>query len=288
MTGTANNPLKNDHVSASIEKYVLGNGEQEQRRLKLQAKFLEKWTEQFLLSAGLEPGMRVLDLGCGMGDVALLAARLVGTRGHVTGIDRDIVVIERARERIRPEGRGSDIQFIQSDLFDFEDAGHFDAVIGRYVLLYQPDPAAAISYAAKQVRSGGLIFFHEMDFANPVRSYPEKTLFGAMETLLAETFRRAGFWPDAGLHLTRFFLDAGLPWPTIRAEVPVGGEPGSSIYQWLTETMRSLLPRMKQFGLASAAELQLDTLVARMEAEARASQSQIVGPLQFAGWSRKP
>jgi ubiquinone/menaquinone biosynthesis C-methylase UbiE len=106
-------------VRASIENYILGNSEQEQRRLKLQARFLEKWTEQFLLLAGLKPGMRVLDLGCGMGDVSLLAARLVGSTGHVTSIDRDPVVIEKVRERVRLENRDTEIEFIESDLFEF-------------------------------------------------------------------------------------------------------------------------------------------------------------------------
>jgi 2-polyprenyl-3-methyl-5-hydroxy-6-metoxy-1,4-benzoquinol methylase len=76
--------LEMSTVHNPIESYVLGNTLQGQERLKLQGRFLEKWTEQFFLSAGLEPGMNVLDLGCGMGDVSLLAARLVGTTGRVT------------------------------------------------------------------------------------------------------------------------------------------------------------------------------------------------------------
>jgi ubiquinone/menaquinone biosynthesis C-methylase UbiE len=275
-------------VRASIENYILGNSAQEQRRLKLQAKFLEKWTEQYLLSAGLKPGMRVLDLGCGVGDVSLLAAKLVGSNGQVTSIDRDPVVIEKARERARLENRNAEIEFIESDLLGFHAPRGFDAVIGRYVLLYQPDPTAAIAHAAEQVGSGGIVVFHEMDMANQVRSWPDKTLFGSLQSLIAETFRLAGFWTDLGLHLTRLFLDAGLPWPTVKPEIPIGGEPGSFIYQWITETLRSLLPRMEQLGLANARELALDTLVARMEAEAVATQSQIAGPLQFGAWSRKP
>jgi hypothetical protein len=109
-----------------------------------------------------------------------------------------------------------------------------------------------------------------------------------MWALIAETERRAGVWVDLGLRLTRLFLDAGLPWPTIRAEVPVGGEPGSFIYWWLTETLRSLLPRIERFGLATADELQLDTLVARMEADAVTLHTQLTGPLQFAAWIRNP
>ncbi len=256
-------------VGNPIEDYVLGNTAQEQERLKLQGRFLEKWTEQFLLSAGIEPGMSVLDLGCGVGDVSLLAARLVGPSGHVTGIDRDLVVIKKARERVRDEGRAANVEFIHTDLLTFHADRSLDAVVGRYVLFFQPDPVAAIAHAAKQVRSQG-------------------TLFERMYALIAETLRRSGVRVDLGLHLTHLFLNAGLPWPTIKAEVPVGGEPGSFIYRWFTETLRSLLPRIEQFGLASSDELELDTLVVRMEAEAVTLRPQLIGPLQFGAWTRHP
>jgi SAM-dependent methyltransferase len=273
-------------VHNPTESYVLGNTLQEQERLKLQGRFLEKWTEQFLVPAGLAPGMNVLDLGCGMGDVSLLAARLVGPTGRVTGIDRDPVVIEKARERARDEGGGSEIELIQAELLNFRSDKKFDAVVGRYVLFFQPDPVTAIIHAAKQVRPNGIIVFHEMDLANRIRSYPDGTLFGKVYALIAETDRLGGVQTDLGLHLTRLFLDAGLPWPTLKAEVPVGGEPGFFIYQWFTETIRSLLPRIEQFGLATADELQLDTLVARMEAEAVNLKAQLIGPLQFGAWAR--
>src|SRR5215471_7603965 len=215
-----------------IEDYVLGNSAQEQERLKLQGRFLEKWTEQFLLSAGLEPGMSVLDFGCGMGDVALLAARLVGPSGHVTAIERDPVIIKKARERCRSEERSTNINFIHAELLNFHAERDFDAVVGRYVLFFQPDPVAAIAHAAKQVRPQGIIGFHEMDLANRIRSYPDGTLFEKMWALVTEASRRGGVWVDLGLHLTRLFLEAGLPWPAIKAEVPVGGEPGSFSYRW--------------------------------------------------------
>ena len=278
------------HVAAAhpIPDYVLGNSAHEQERLKFQATILEKWTEQFFLSAGIEPGMKVLDLGCGMGDVSLLAARLVAPNGSVTGIDRDGVIVERARDRVRHRSCCANVQFIHSDLLEFDAAASFDAVVGRYVLLYQPDPVAAVSHAAKQVRAGGIVVFHEMDFANQIRSYPDETLFGRMYALATETFRSAGCWPDLGLHLTSVFQRAGLPWPTIRAEVPVGGEPGSFIYTWFTETLRSLVPSIERFNLARAEELDVDTLVARMEAEAVVRQCQLMGPLQFGAWARIP
>jgi ubiquinone/menaquinone biosynthesis C-methylase UbiE len=277
---------KTSVIHSGSADYLLGNSTQEQERLKLQAKFLQQWSEQFLLSAGLEPGMRVLDIGCGMGDVSLLAAKLVGPSGCVTGIDRDQVVIEKARERIRDEGSDTQIELVHTDLFSFQASRSFDAVVGRYVLLYQPDPVAAIAHAAKQVLPGGIVFFHETDIAHRIQCYPDRTLFEQNYALIAETFRRSGYWLDLGLQLTRLFLDAGLPWPTIKAEVPVGGEPGSFIYRWGAETLRSLLPRIEEYGLGSAESLQIDTLVTRMEAEARARQAQLIGPIQFGAWAR--
>jgi ubiquinone/menaquinone biosynthesis C-methylase UbiE len=102
------------------QDYVLGNGAQEQNRLKLQADILEKWTEGFFRTAGIAPGMRVLDLGCGMGDVSLLAARLVGPTGSVIGIDRDEVIVRKARERVCREGHCANIEVISSDILEFD------------------------------------------------------------------------------------------------------------------------------------------------------------------------
>jgi hypothetical protein len=57
-------------------------------RLVDQAKVIDRISERYMLEGGIAPGMRVLDLGSGMGDVALLAGRLVGPEGHVLGVER--------------------------------------------------------------------------------------------------------------------------------------------------------------------------------------------------------
>ena len=199
-------------VHNPIEDYVLGNSVQEQERLKLQGRFLEKWTEQFLLSAGLKAGMSVLDLGCGMGDVSLLAARLVGPAGHVTGIDRDMVVVEKARERALNEDCGTNVEFIHTELLAFHAYQSFDAVVGRYVLYFQPDPVAAIAHAAKQVRPNGIIVFHEMDLPNRIRSYPDGTLFEKMHALIAETVRRGGVWTDLARNSHKVLAKGRASW----------------------------------------------------------------------------
>src|SRR5215831_15449448 len=68
----------------SIEgDYVLGHSQREIRRLTTQAALLRPITERLLQNAKLAPGMRVLDLGCGAGDVSMLAAEFVGSTGSV-------------------------------------------------------------------------------------------------------------------------------------------------------------------------------------------------------------
>jgi predicted RNA methylase len=79
--------------------YVLGHSVHEAERLMLQSRVLRPYTEKFFRAAGLAPGMRVLDLGSGMGDVSLLAADMVGPAGRVLGIDRNPEAVAAASPR---------------------------------------------------------------------------------------------------------------------------------------------------------------------------------------------
>ena len=79
--------------------YLLGDSEQELERLAAQARLIELITRGFLRDAGIGPGMRVLGVGTGVGDVAFLAAEFVGAGGEVLGVDRSFAAIATARAR---------------------------------------------------------------------------------------------------------------------------------------------------------------------------------------------
>src|SRR5262245_17634360 len=110
--------------------YVFGHSERELERLATQARVVDPITRWFLREAGLMAGMRVLDVGSGAGDVAFLAAELVGNSGEVVGVDRSEAALTAARGL-------RNVSFREGDptRMTFERA--FDAVIGRYVLQYQ-------------------------------------------------------------------------------------------------------------------------------------------------------
>ena len=84
--------------------YILGHSQREVQRLIYQAAILRPITERLLRSVKLESGMRVLDLGCGAGDVSMLVAELVGSKGSVVGIDQNRDVLTLAAERARAAG----------------------------------------------------------------------------------------------------------------------------------------------------------------------------------------
>jgi ubiquinone/menaquinone biosynthesis C-methylase UbiE len=269
--------------------YVLGQSPYEYERLTLQAKILRPFTQRFFTMAGIGPGMRVLEVGSGMGDVTMLAAKIVGPGGHVLGVDRDAATLENARERARHHGCSSWVSFHPSALDEFNTADQFDAIVGRYVLLYQHDPGVTIRHLLKFLKPGGIVVFHELDFADPRSSDPPCAFWDEIYALLSEAFRRAGNPPDYGRRVANAFLEAGLPFPTVLAESLAGGGRGSYLYSWIANTFISVSPRLGELGLAMPPGVMADeTLAKRLEEEVVASGSQILGPIQFGVWTRKP
>src|SRR5262249_17620249 len=126
-------------TSGATSQYALGNTNAEHERLIRQAALLASLTERFFRQAGIGPGQRILDLGSGVGDVAMLAARLVGPSGEVVGVERDSRSAARARTRVADAGFNN-VSFTESDVRLLPVDQPFDAVIGRFILQFLPDP----------------------------------------------------------------------------------------------------------------------------------------------------
>src|ERR1700736_3210601 len=115
--------------------YALGSTDSEHERLIRQAALLAPLTERFFREACIGPGQRVLDLGSGVGDVAMLAGRLVGPSGQVVGVERDTRSIARARVRVAEAGLHN-VTFTQFDAAEDSSDRLFDAAIGRLILQF--------------------------------------------------------------------------------------------------------------------------------------------------------
>ena len=265
--------------------YALGGTSAEHERLIRQAARLAPFTERFFRDAGIGPGQRVLDIGSGVGDVAMLAARLVGPSGEVVGVERDAGTIARARTRVAEAGLHN-VRFTQSDVSQLPGGKPFDAVVGRFILMFLPDPLAVLRSLSQLVRPGGVVAFHELSWAPFLLLAKRLPLWSAGASLAHEAFRHSGANTEMGFALYQIFQDAGLPAPTMSLEMPLGSD--SEFTRWVPDVLGSLLPLVHRFKLPLEPLGDLNTLPERIHAEIAASNSVVTWMALVGAWSRKP
>ena len=265
--------------------YILGHSDAEIRRLQTQAAILRPITERLLRCAGIHPGMRVLDLGTGAGDVAMLAAELVGPSGSVVGIDRNPQVLSIATQRARTCGL-QHLGFREAWADTFVDKVGFDLVVGRYVLIHQTDPATFLRSAAKVAKPGGTIALHELRLRDACRSIPQVPLWDLIDTLLRLAFSTAVPHYDAGDRLIQHFADAELPEPKLFCETHILGTSDAPHYAWVVDTLRSVLPQLRRIGIVPEEFLEIGTLEERIREAIVREHSQVAGPPQICAWAK--
>src|SRR5208283_2330399 len=272
-------------TAAQRSTYPLTHSQQELHRLSRQAQAYEPFTRQLFLQAGIAPGMRVLDVGCGGGDVAFLVAGLVGPGGEVVGTDCVSSAVQWAISRAQFRSM-SNIRFLEGDPTEMSFDEPFDAVVGRLILMYYPDPADALRKLQRHLCPGGLTVFQEFDIAN-CRSLPPVPTFDRAVALFQPTLLDTGARVQLGLELHQVYLDAGLPAPTMRINSLVGGGPEFAGFALVTDVLHSLLPTIEKLRLTTAAELDLPTFEQRLRQEVSANKGVILTPALIGAWSRK-
>lgn len=261
--------------------YALGSSDAEHERLIRQAKWLAPHTERLFRDVVIGPGQRVLDLGSGVGDVSLLLARLVGPSGEVLGIERDPLSIARAKSRAAESGFRN-VSFTQSDVAQISQDRPFDAAVGRYILMFLPDPVAVLRSLTRLLRPGGVLAFQEPDWNSFLQQAARMPLWSIAASLMVETFQRSGTNTNMGLELPRVFQATGLPARSLQTDTLLGAE------RWMPDVLQSLRPTMQHFHISTAPLGEFETLSQRLEAEAAAFHLPIPLPQLVSAWSRLP
>ena len=264
--------------------YILGSADPELRRLRTISALYRDVTRRWLKGAGIGAGMTVADVGCGPGDVALLAAGLVGSSGTVIGVDSAPEALAMARSRAEAAGLGGTVRFDEADIASWVPDRPVDAIVGRLILMHMPDPAATLARLAGAVRPGGLVAFQDIVLATR-RTEPRLPLVGAFNGWLLETLRRAGRPADMGLRLAAVFRAAGLPEPGLEAGQPVERGAEALGYSIMAGDVVSLLPRMERLGVATAAEIGPETFEERVRSEAAKADAVLLSPLLVGAWA---
>lgn len=266
--------------------YPLGYSAQETQRFEDQAVRLQDLTEDVLRRAGLRPGMRVLDLGSGAGDVSLLAAKIVGNDGIVLGIEKASSSVEIARRRVAALGV-QNVGFEHSGLAEFATDRTFDAIIGRFVLSYVPERAAVLRKLTRHLAVGGIIAALEIDLPQ-VSQVPASELFLQARRWVLEAFAAGGAELEMGSCLFATFRQAGLPAPDMIAAQPVVGGPACPGYGELVQALCSLLPVIERNGIAHGEDIGIDTLEQRLRDDATAHDRVLFMSRVVGAWTRLP
>jgi len=268
----------------SDSDYALGYTNSEHEWLIRQAARIAPYTERLFREAGIGPGQRVLDLGSGVGDVSILLARIVGQSGEVVGIERDPVSIERASARVAAVGLRN-VRFIKSDVKEIVSDTPFDAAVGRFILMFLPDPTSVLRSLNQLVRPGGVLAFQEPSWIPLLAIGARFPLWSVLLSSIHETFLRSGVNPEMGPDLYRVFQAVGLPAPAIHMETPLGSD--ADFTDLICGLLISVLPLAEQHNVSLEALGDLHTLSDRIHAEVTTANS-VVSFVPLVGvWARK-
>jgi SAM-dependent methyltransferase len=263
--------------------YPLGSDPAELDRLDHQGRLLAHATRLIFEAAGLRPGMRVLDLGSGAGDVAFVIADLVGPSGEVIGIDRSPEACAKATARAQQRGVRN-VRFSVGDVRVATAQGGVDAIVCRLLLMYIADPAALLRTQATQLRSGGLVVPIELDLGS-ARSVAATPLLSQVLAWIGEAFLRAGIHDALGPRLWGVARDAGLRPQGMLGVQPYFAPDNDDGTALLAGVVRAVLPLIERTGVATTAQVGIDTLQQRLTRELTSAGVPFAHPALVSAWA---
>lgn len=262
----------------------VARGMAQRDRLVQQSRVWEPFTRRILAQAGLRPGQRVLDAGCGAGGAMALMAEIVGPNGRVSGLDIDDGIARPAVQDLQRQGPAVfDYLDVDLETGDWAPEQPLDMVFARRVMFHMGEPLAVLRRLWSWVRPGGTLLLMDTDLT-VARSFPQLPVLERGMRLVNDAFRRAGHDIETGARLPAMLLEAGIG-PAQASEVfslITGSLHGAAL---LRGTLASLAPVILRHGLADAAAL------ARLDAALDAVESQpstCRWPDLVATWKFKP
>jgi 2-polyprenyl-3-methyl-5-hydroxy-6-metoxy-1,4-benzoquinol methylase len=204
-------------MSDHSEHYILATGGTDVKRLRLLHEVYGPGTEALLHRLGLRDGQRVVEIGCGSGNIACWVAQQIAPSGSVMAIDVASDQIEQAR--LQAQSRNlRNIEFQVADAYSPRlPEGSFDLVYCRLVLSHLTEPAAALAAMRSLARPGGRVVCEEIDLGCWLCDPPANAMnrFFALNAALGKR-RGENFFLGASLH--RLFHEVGFARPEVGAK----------------------------------------------------------------------
>ena len=259
--------IPSDQVSA--DDYVLGTDADESARLGLQHRLWAAQAHWVWERAGIQPGLTVLDLGCGPGNATMDLAQIIGASGRVIALDESAVFLKQLNDDAKARRLNNitrvlgDAQNCGSLLADFK--GQIDATYARWLFCFVPDPEAVIAGLAQLTRPGGKIIIQDYFNYEAMTLAPRREAFTKVVKAVAASWRARGGDPDIVARLPGMLRKNGFRVEHMESRERVA-RPGSTLWHWPETFFRNYVPKLVEGGFIST-----DDMAAFKEEWARAS-----------------
>jgi ubiquinone/menaquinone biosynthesis C-methylase UbiE len=264
-----------------MERYVIRGGREGYDRLWVLAAARRASTLELFQLAGLRPGMRCVDLGCGSGDVTLEMAALSGPEGWVAGIDADRAKLDLARAAARERGLAN-VVFEVADVGQWAGPGEYDFVYCRFLLQHLARPVDLLRRMWEAIRPGGVLAVEDADLEG-LFCDPDNAGFSFYRRMYVKVLARNGGDPTCARRLARYFRETGIPVPAVRLLQGVNAGGDAKVMPLLT--LEAIADSIVGSGLATASEV--SAAIEDLRAFTTRPDTLISDPRIFQVWSRR-
>ena len=232
--------------------YILGDGDDELRRLGLQHEIWRDETRALLVQAGFTQGHTLLDVGCGPGFTTFDLLAKVGPEGRVIAVDSSSTMIEVLNREMANRGLRN-VTGICQNVENLDVGLGIDGAFVRWVLCFLENPDAVIRNVARILKPGGRIAV--MDYFNylAITVQPNSSLFDEVYKAVFQSFESAGGGLEVGRRVPGLMKSEGLKIESIEPICGVG-RPGTKIWNWLTDFQKAYFPKLVERGFLSQEE----------------------------------
>jgi len=270
------------HSGSGGAEYVLATGTAAVHRLFILHSIYSPAGRRVLEQAGIRPGMRIADFGCGVGLTTRMLSEMTGRHGRVVGIDVHADQLEEAR-RICGNTGLSNASFLHADACDTKlPDDTFDLVYCRFLLLHLPNPQDCLREMRRVLKPGGILVVEDGDLAT-AESMPATAIndFAAM-------FSRLG--PTRGLNYSLsknlFHMVKATGFPRVDMEIHQPAIIRGDARFFIKWSVAEAGPALVNAGILTREEL--DRMLADMQVALEDPDILILPPKMSIAWGRKP
>ncbi len=239
-------------------EYVLGTDTDESVRLGLQHRLWSAAAHEVWETAGVQPGMTVLDLGCGPGYATLDLAQIVGPTGRVIGLDESASFLKQLNDQAKAR-RLENVERVLGDVQKLEEAmtksdGAIDIAYARWLFCFLPHPEYVIRGLRRLLKPGGRVAVQDYFNYEAMTIAPKSPIFVKAIAAVGASWRARGGDPDIMGRLPAMFTAAGFKTEHLQVRQRIA-RPGMPLWNWPKTFFATYIPKLVETGFLTEKDL---------------------------------